>query len=154
MSSRLFQEVREKQGLAYSVYSFVSSFYDTGLLGIYLGVRRDMVKKALPIVLREIETLRTQAIPREELRSAQEQLKGNMLLSAESTDSRMSRLAKCTIYYNKFIPLEEVVADIDSIASDEVQNLAAALFNNDFFTYTFLGPVQEKQIPSRMLVMH
>ncbi len=151
MSSRLFQEIRERQGLAYTVYSFVTSFFDTGLLGIYMGVKKDAAHQALAIVLRELEKLKNQPVEEPELHSAKEQLKGNILLSTESTDNRMSRLAKSEIYYNKYLPLEEVVAEIDRVTSCDIQQLSCTLFDSSYLTYTFLGPLKEKEVPATLL---
>jgi len=151
MSSRLFQEIREKQGLAYTVYSFVSSFFDVGLFGIYMGVKKETAQQALSIVLREMEKLKCQNVDAQELSSAKEQLKGNMLLSAESTDNRMSRLAKCEIYYNKYLPLEEIVAEIDKVTSEDIQMLSRTLFNGNHTTYTFLGPIKKREMPAELL---
>ena len=151
MSSRLFQEIREKQGLAYTVYSFASSFCDTGVFGVYMGVKKETAQKALSIVLRELEKLKGQHVDAQELNSAKEQLKGNMLLSAESTDNRMSRLAKCEIYYNKYLPLEEIVAEIDKVTSDDIQLISRTLFNGNNTTYTFLGPLKKKEMPAELL---
>jgi len=152
MSSRLFQEIREQQGLAYSVYSFVSSYADTGVFGIYMGVKKELAQQAIAIVLRETEKLKREKISAAELSSAKEQLKGNLLLSTESTDNRMSRLAKSEIYYNSYIPLEDVIAEIDAVTSDAVQELARALFNHKFVNYTFLGPLRAKDLPKKFLL--
>jgi len=152
MSSRLFQEIREQQGLAYSVYSFVSSYADTEVFGIYMGVKKELAQQAIAIVLRETEKLKREKISAAELSSAKEQLKGNLLLSTESTDNRMSRLAKSEIYYNSYIPLEDVIAEIDAVTSDAVQELARALFNHKFVNYTFLGPLRAKDLPKKFLL--
>jgi predicted Zn-dependent peptidase len=151
MSSRLFQEIREQQGLAYSVYSFISSYVDTGVFGVYMGVKKELAQQAIAIVLHEIEKLTQEKIGAEELDSAKEQLKGNLLLSTESTDNRMSRLAKSEIYYNSYIPLEDVVAEIDAVTSDAVQELARSMFTQKFVNYTFLGPLRAKDLPERFL---
>lgn len=151
MSSRLFQEIRENRGLAYSVFSFMASFHDTGLFGVYMGVRNETVKDSLNIVLKEIKELREKKVDTAELCDAKEQIKGNMLLALESTDSRMSRLAKCEMYYNEYIPIEEVMRDIDGVTSETIQELAQSIFRDEYFTYTFLGPVKEKSIPSETL---
>ena len=153
MSSRLFQEIREQQGLAYSVYSFASAYVDTGVFGIYMGVKKELAQQAIAIVLREIEKLKDEKISAEELSSSKEQLKGNLLLSTESTDNRMSRLAKSEIYYNSYIPIEDVVAEIDAVTSDAVQELARMMFNQKFVNYTFLGPLREKDLPKKFLFL-
>lgn len=151
MSSRLFQEIRENHGLAYSIYSFLVSFCDTGVFGVYMGVIEETLKDALHIILKELKKLRDVKVDSNELKDAKEQIKGGMLLSLESTDSRMSRLAKCEIYYDEYIPIEEVLQSIDSVTSRTIQELAQSIFKDESFTYTFLGPVKEKKIPPEIL---
>ncbi len=153
MSSRLFQEIRENYGLAYSIFSFTMSFYDTGLFGVYLGVRSKTVKEALHIVHKEIRALKDTEVDAEELHNAKEQLKGNMLLSLESTDSRMSRLAKCELYHGGYIPLEDIVQGIDAVTADAVRELSRQMFKDELFTYTFLGPVTENDLQPQKLAL-
>jgi predicted Zn-dependent peptidase len=98
-----------------------------------------------------MEKMKVQHVDAQELSSAKEQLKGNMLLSAESTDNRMSRLAKCEIYYNKYLPLEEIVAEIDKVTREDIQMLSRTLFNGNHTTYTFLGPIKKREMPVELL---
>jgi len=151
MSSRLFQEIRENRGLAYAIYSFMVSFSDTGVFGIYMGVVKDTIQEALRVALLEVARLRDGRVSVRELAEVKEQIKGNILLSLESTDSRMSRLAKCELYYSAYVPLEEVVANIDAVTSDDLQDLARRLFRDELCIYTFLGPVKSKNIPEGLL---
>lgn len=151
MSSRLFQEVREKRGLAYSVYSFVSSFFDSGMLGVYAGTGDNTLSQVLQIVLREMKRLTEDSIKPRELRSAKEQLKGNLLLSLESTDSRMSRLAKSEIYFQRFVSTEEIIEGIEKVSADAISALAQTVFQSDFLSLTALGPVNQKNIPKVLL---
>lgn len=147
MSSRLFQEVREKRGLAYAVYSFISSFLDSGILGIYAGTGDNALRRVIQITLREMRKL-TEDLPKpKELQSAKEQLKGNLLLSLESTDSRMNRLAKSEIYFHRFINIEEIIEGIEKVTAEEVSRLAQKIFNPDFLSLTVLGPVNKNSIP-------
>ncbi|MGQ9694304.1 MAG: M16 family metallopeptidase [Thermodesulfobacteriota bacterium] len=151
MSSRLFQEIRERRGLAYSVYSFISSFYDSGLLGIYVGTGDNALNRVLQILLREIKKI-TEDFPKpKELAAAKEQLKGNLLLSLESTDSRMNRLAKSEIYFKRFIKVEEIIEGIERVKAEEVSALAKKIFNSEFLSLTVLGPVTKEQIPAYLL---
>lgn len=143
MSSRLFQEIRENRGLAYSIFSFASSFYDTGLFGVYMGVTKENALEAVETTLAQIDRIKQSVVAEAELLCAKEQLKGNMLMSLESSDSRMSRVAKCEIYYNDFIPVEEVIANIDNVRQEDVAQLALDLFNEDISTFIFMGPVSE-----------
>ena len=147
MSSRLFQEIRENHGLAYSVYSYVSSFADTGLFGVYMGIKDQNLKDALDIMMREFNKTRDVEIVGSEFADAKEQIKGNMLLSLESTDSRMSRLARSEIYYDEYVPIENIIAKVDTVKPEAVKASALEIFNDDQFTFTFLGPVREEDIP-------
>lgn len=147
MSSRLFQEIREKRGLAYSVYSFLSSFIDNGMLGVYVGVGENTLAQALRLILREMRKLAGGSLKPKELRAAKEQLKGNLLLSLESTDSRMTRLAKNELYFNRFVGTEEIIEGIEKVSVEEVCSLAGEIFQPDYLSLTVLGPVTEKAIP-------
>ncbi len=147
MSSRLFQEIRENLGLAYSVYSYISSFADTGLFGFYMGIKNENLKDALDIVMREFNKIRDEEIVGSEFTDAKEQIKGSMLLSLESTDSRMSRLARSEIYYDEYIPIEDIIAKVDAVKPEAVKESAIEIFKDDFFTFTFLGPTREEDIP-------
>lgn len=153
MSSRLFQEIREDRGLAYSVYSFLSSFKDSGMLGVYVGTGENTLSAVLKIILREMKKLTEGSLKPKELRSAKEQLKGNLLLSLESTDSRMGRLAKSQIYFDRFIPTEEIIAGIEQVTVDEVVDLTRQLFQPGSLSLTVLGPVTEKDIPRGLLAV-
>lgn len=153
MSSRLFQEIRENRGLAYAVYSFTASFFDLGIFGIYMGVVKETVEEALSVVRKNIEGIRDIHVEAGELYNAKEQLKGNMLLALENTDSRMSRLAKCEMYYDGYMPVEEVIHNIDAVTVESVQELARSILKNEYFTYTFLGPIKKKDTPQDLLLL-
>jgi len=153
MSSRLFQEIRENRGLAYSIFSFMTSFLDTGMFGVSMGVVQETVREALDITHRELKAMRDCPVGRDELIHAKEQLKGNLLLALEGTDSRMSRLAKCELYYDAFVPVEEILNDIDAVTPDQVQALACELFRDELFTYTFLGPIDPDDVPASELTI-
>lgn len=147
MSSRLFQEIREKRGLAYSVYSFLSSYLDSGLLGIYVGTGESTLQRVLKLVRRELQRLAETPLKRAELRSTLEQLKGNLLLSLESTDSRMSRLAKSEMYFGRMVEVEEIIAGLDQVTGEEVNSLARQLFQPGSFSLAALGPISPEAIP-------
>lgn len=147
MSSRLFQEIRERRGLAYSVYSFLSTFADSGILGIYAGIGAKDLARVLQIIRREAEKLAGRPLKARELRAAKEQLKGNLLLSMESTDSRMGRLAKNQIYFGRFIPTEDIIQAVEKVSAEEVQDLAGRVFKPESLSLTLLGPVEEKNVP-------
>jgi len=145
MSSRLFQEVREKRGLAYSVYSYLSSYSDAGMLGLYLGVEPSRTREALEVVLEVMEEL-GQGIEEEELAKAKEHLKGSIFLAAESTDSRMSRLAKNEFNFGRYIPYEEVAAKIQATTPEMVSSLAARILDPKELALVALGPGVEKAL--------
>jgi predicted Zn-dependent peptidase len=153
MSSRLFQEIREKRGLAYTVYSYQSSYRDTGLFTIYMGVGEDSAEQAISLVIQELKRLREEPVPDAELQAAKEQLKGNLLLASENTDNRMTRLAKSEIYFNKFVTVEEVLKNIDKTKSEEVGNLAREIFNSEYLSLAVLGPVNKKKFSPEILTV-
>ncbi|MFH1624831.1 MAG: pitrilysin family protein, partial [Pseudomonadota bacterium] len=151
MSSRLFQEIREKWGLVYSVYSYMQAYFDTGLFTIYAGTDRDALKKVIQLVVRELKRSKTRSLSKKELHMAKEQLKGNLILASESTDNRMSRLAKSEIYFGRFIAMDEIISSIDRVTSDEVIELADEIFHKDYISLAVLGPVKEGDFTHALL---
>src|SRR5512135_3282115 len=127
MSSRLFQEVREKRGRAYSVYSFLSSYLDAGYVGIYVGTSAEWIDEVVTIILAELKALKREGLRVDELARVKNQLKGNLLLGLETSDSRMSRIAKNEIYFGQDIKPEEVAARIDATTNDQIIVLAEKL---------------------------
>jgi predicted Zn-dependent peptidase len=146
MSSRLFQKIREEYGLAYSVYSYHSSYQDAGMQTIYCGTSRDGFPKALDIVREETRNLTTVPIPADELATARLQLKGNLLLGLESTGNRMNQLARNEIYYGRQISAKEIEDGIDAVTPDQIQDLAAELFHDDDMALTVIGPINEEEV--------
>jgi predicted Zn-dependent peptidase len=141
MSSRLFQEIREKRGLAYSVYSYLISYEDTGMFGVYAGVEPSRAVEVTALVADTMGKLKTCPVRPGELQDAKEFTKGNMLLASESTDNQMVRLAQGEINFGRYIPLEEVVDHIERVTAEEIQTLAATLFQDDKLVLTVLGPL-------------
>jgi predicted Zn-dependent peptidase len=141
MSSRLFQEVRERRGLAYSIYSFLSSHTDAGMVGIYGAVRPHNIKETLDLVRHELRRFKEEPISDAELRAAKEHIKGGIYLAAENTDNRMSRLAKNEIIFDRFVPYEEIEAGLESVTVEEVQTLAQQLFRPEYMSLVLLGQV-------------
>lgn len=139
MSSRLFQEIRENKGLAYSVYSYLSSHSDTGSLVIYAGTSPERMLEVIAITVDELKKLKHQRIPEQELKNAKEHLKGNLLLSLESCDNRMTKLAKNEIYFGRQVTIEEITASIEKVTSDSLMHLANELFVEDYFTLQLIG---------------
>jgi predicted Zn-dependent peptidase len=146
MSSRLFQEVREKRGRVYSIYSFISAFLDCGYFGIYAGTSPEWVDEVIEVTLGEIGKVAREGLKPAELARAKSQLKGNMLLGMESTDSRMNRLARNEIYFKRDIPLEEIARSIDSVTNDQVIELAATCFNPDRMGMVMLGDLKGREL--------
>jgi predicted Zn-dependent peptidase len=127
-SSRLFQEVRERRGLAYAVYSFTSAYQDTGQIGLYVGTRGDNLVQALSVVGAELARCRTQPATAEELHRAKENLKGRVVLALESTGARMNRLGSELLAGAPLMPLDEVVARIDAVTLEDLTELAEELW--------------------------
>jgi predicted Zn-dependent peptidase len=140
VSSRLFQEVREKNGLAYSVYSFLSSFSDSGAFGVYAAADPERVEELIDILRKETAGL-AGSVTEEEVRLAKKQIKGNVLLAMESSEARMNRLAKGEYYFGRYIPLEEILKSIEAVTLDEVRSLAEEILNAGPFATVVLGPV-------------
>ena len=141
MSSRLFQEIRERRGLAYSVYSFISSHVDAGMFGFYMGVDSKRARDAISIVLDEIVKLKTKPVQSSELRGAMEYTKGSLLLAAESVDNHMVRNAQNEMHFGRDIVLQEIIENIEAVTADDILELAEELIDPDKMTYTLLGPV-------------
>jgi predicted Zn-dependent peptidase len=145
VSSRLFQEIREKRGLAYSIYSFVSSYYDTGIWGVYAGVSRKRVGEVAGLILKEMNDLKS-TLTEVELQRSKNQLKGNIILGLESTSSRMTNIARQEIYHRRYYSPKEIMKEVDSITLGHIQNLAEKLIKQEKFSLTVYGPVYEKDL--------
>ncbi len=144
MSSRLFQQIREKRGLAYAVYSFVSSHVDTGMFGVYLGVHPDHVHTSVELVLKEIGKLKTDLVDAQELKGAIEYTRGSLLLASESSDHQMVRTAQNELHFGREIELDEIIDRIAAVTPEDIRQLARHLFQNDLMALTLLGPVVEE----------
>ena len=143
-SSRLFQEIREKRGMAYAVYSFVSQYTDTGQIGVYLGTREDNLAEALAITAEQIADISGGNLPARELERAKENIKGRVLLSMESTSTRMNRLGKSLITDSELLSVDRIVAEIDAVDAESVCELAAALLAPERLSAACIGPNQER----------
>jgi predicted Zn-dependent peptidase len=143
-SSRLFQEIREKRGMAYAVYSFISQYTDTGQIGIYLGTREDNLADALGIAAEQIADIAAGNLPDSELERAKENLKGRILLSMESTATRMNRLGKSLITDSELLSLDRIVAEIDAVEPASVAELASALLAPSKLSAACIGPSEER----------
>lgn len=150
MSSRLFQEIREKRGLAYSVYSFLSAYSDSGALGVYLGVSPDRAAEALRVARAEVEGLAAGPISEQELADAKENLTGSILLSVENPETRMSRLARNEINFGRDMPIEDVVAQVEAVSAADVSRLAAQLLTPGELSATILGAADADKLAKEM----
>lgn len=142
MSSRLFQEVRERRGRAYSVYSFLSAYRDAGYIGVYVGTSPEWLEEVVTVILGELESIAREGLRPQELVRARNQLKGNILLGMETSDSRMSRIAKNEIYFRRDVPLEELASRIDGTTNEEVASLAGRLFRPETMALALLGDLK------------
>ncbi|MEW6213900.1 MAG: pitrilysin family protein [Nitrospirota bacterium] len=145
VSSRLFQEIREKRGLAYSIYSFVASYFDTGVWGVYAGVSRKRVREVVELILKEMYGL-NDTLTGVELQRAKNHLKGNIILGLESTSSRMNNIARQEIYYGRYYSPKEIMKEIDSITLDHIKELSERLIEKECLSLTVYGPVYEKDL--------
>ncbi len=143
MSSRLFQEIRERRGLAYSVYTFVTSLFDTGMFGVYAGIDPGNTIETIDLICKEMRRQKEERVDAGELSDAKEFTKGSLMLASESVDNQMVRLAQNEIHFQKQIPLKKVVQKIESVSEEDIFDLAAALFQPDQLTLTLLGPVSK-----------
>jgi predicted Zn-dependent peptidase len=150
MSSRLFQQVRERQGLVYSIHSGTQSYRDTGLLYAYAATDAPNFAKVLRLILKEVRHLKKDGIETTELRRAKEHLKGNLMLSLESTSSRMSRLAKQELHFGSFFSLDEMLSAIDAVREEEVQSLIHRLLDEEQLSALTLGPLDRRQLPREL----
>ncbi len=142
VSSRLFQEIREKRGLAYSVYSFTSSYLDTGLWGVYAGVSRKRIREVAELIIAEMLDL-TDTLTEAELERAKNHLKGNLILGLESTSSRMNNIARQEMYFGKYISPDEVIKSVELVRIDQIKELSERLIRRDNFAITAYGPIQK-----------
>ncbi len=151
MSSRLFQEVREKRGRAYSVYSFLSSYVDAGYIGIYVGTSAEWVEEVVSIIMAELRAMKKEGLRPDELTRVKNQLKGNLLLGLETSDNRMSRIAKNEIYFGADISPDTVGARIDATTNAEIIALAEQLLRPEAMAITMLGDLKGRSAGEHLL---
>jgi predicted Zn-dependent peptidase len=143
-SSRLFQEIREKRGMAYAVYSFASQYTDTGQVGVYIGTREDNVAACLEIASEQIADIAAGNVRTEELERAKDNLKGRIMLSMESTSNRMSRLGKSLITDTELLSIERIMAEIDAVEPEALAELAGVLLAPERLSAAGIGPNEER----------
>ncbi len=146
VSSRLFQEVREKRGLVYSIYSFLSGYTDVGTITVYAGTPAKEVPRVVDLICREIRSIGRGGVERKELERAKNHMKGSLMLSLESSHSRMSKLAKDELIYGSRTSLEEILTKIDRVTPDDVRTVGRQLFTTDHLAITGLGPISSRSL--------
>ncbi len=146
VSSRLFQEVREKRGLAYSIYSFLSGYSDWGTITIYAGTRAREIERVLDLIRREIRRMAAHGIARSELKRTKDQIKGSLMLSLESSHSRMNKLAQDELIAGTHTSLEDMLAELDAVTMQQILRVAQELFAPGTMAITCLGPLSSRHI--------
>ena len=151
MSSRLFQNIRERQGLVYSIYSDLNPYRDTGCLAVYAGTSRESASKVVQSVVSEFHKLKAEPVPAEELRRSKDQLKGSLMLSLESSSARMSNLARQEMYFDRFYDLDELIEKIEGVTVEDLTSLANEFFNTESVAVTILGNLTGLKISRNQL---
>jgi predicted Zn-dependent peptidase len=151
MSSRLFQNVREKRGLAYAVFSGLSAYRDAGSMTIYAGCANDAVEELIDVVIAELRRMKDEPLPEPELQRAKDHLKGSLMLNLESTSSRMSHLARQEIYFDRQFGLDETLQGVERVTAEDIQRVARDLFANGALAATVVGAVNGLQISPEKL---
>lgn len=145
VSSRLFQKVREERGLVYTIYDYFTAYEHTGAFCVYAGTSPDNVVEVVDLIVRELRDVRENGVTEEELGRTKEQMKGSLVLGLESTNSRMSRLAKCELYYGKIIDLATVMEKIDAVSMEDILS-AAEIFTADNLVFAAVGTIDDEAL--------
>lgn len=153
MSSRLFQKIREEKGLAYSIYSYLNCHSDSGALVIYSGTSPTDASQVVSIMLGELKRLKHEVVSEDELYAAKEQLKGNLLMSMESSDNRMTRIAKNEIYLGRHLSLKEVMTGINQVTQEEIRRLAGFILRDEYLNLQVVGRCGETDLSSMELTL-
>ncbi|MBI5022044.1 MAG: insulinase family protein [Ignavibacteriales bacterium] len=143
MSSRLFQNIREKYGFAYSIFSFVNLLSDTGIFGVYVGTDNHNIERSLDLIYRELDKLKDKEISKAEISRTKAQMKGSLMLGLENMSNRMMRLGSGELYFNQYISLDEVIKNIDAINADNVLDIANKLLHKEKFSTVIFKPKKE-----------
>jgi len=139
MSSRLFQKIREEQGLTYAIYSDLNPYRDTGCMCVYAGTSKENAPRVVEQIVQEFRHLKEEEIPEEELRRVKDQLKGNLMLSLESSTARMSNLARQEMYFDRFFELDEIIERVEEVTARELIEMSRQIFQQDSIAVTVLG---------------
>jgi len=151
MSSRLFQNIRERQGLAYAVFSELNPYSDAGMLSVYAGTSRSTTERVLRCIAAEFARLKKEPVKVDEIRRAKDQLKGSLVLSLESPGARMSNLARQEIYFGRFFSVEELHASIEAVTAEDVQETALEFFQPKKIAATVVGPLEGFELKRDLL---
>jgi predicted Zn-dependent peptidase len=146
MSSRLFQNIREKQGLAYAVYSELAMYHDTGCMAIYAGTAVETAGQVIESIVKELREIKENLVPDEELRRAKDNLKGSFMLGLESTSSRMSNLARQELHFQRFFTLDEMIENIEAVTAEQIREIAREFFHSKNITLAVLGNLGDFRI--------
>jgi predicted Zn-dependent peptidase len=152
MSSRLFQTIREERGMVYSIYSDLNPYRDTGTLCIYAGTSVGKALEVVDLILIELRKLKEELLSEEELTRAKDQVKGNILMGLESSNSRMANLARQEMYFQQFFTVDEIIARIDAVQAEQVQTMAQRLFDPNRIAITLLGRLDGIKLTRKQLV--
>jgi predicted Zn-dependent peptidase len=139
MSSRLFQNIREKRGLVYSIYSMLNLYHDAGSLVVYAGAAPERAEEVVALTLKEFKKLREQLVSSQELKRAKDYIKGSIMLGLESSSSRMTNLAQQLIYHGRLSKLEDILSAVERVTAREIRRLANRTFDPSYFMLTALG---------------
>jgi predicted Zn-dependent peptidase len=152
MSSRLFQNIRERRGLAYAIFSELNLYHDTGCLAVYAGTAVESTAKVSSLILEEFRRLKDERVSEAELRRSKDHLKGSLMLGLESTSSRMANLARQELYFDRFYTLDELIEGVEQVTSEDIQNLAIDSFRTERLALTVLGRTDQIKIDREHLV--
>jgi predicted Zn-dependent peptidase len=153
MSSRLFQEIREQNALAYSIFSYVTSYRDTGLLTVYAGADPSNALEVVRLVTKELRKIKDEGITSAEETRVRNQIKGSLVLSLESSTSHMSRLARQEIYFGKYLSMDDIIKGVEKVTAEQVQRVAGQLFDRENVSLAILGPLNKADVPDGILEM-
>jgi predicted Zn-dependent peptidase len=149
MSSRLFQNIREKYGFAYSVYSYATLMSDAGVFSAYIGTDKQHIETSTGLILKEFEKLRVKSVGKAELNRTKAQLKGSMMLSLESIPNRMMRLGTSELYFQDTNPIDAIIKQIDGVHQDDIQSIANELFREDRLSKVVIHPEPKDQVSAK-----
>ncbi len=153
MSSRLFQEIREQNALAYSIFSYVTSYRDTGLITVYAGADPSNALEVVRLVIRELKKITEEGITHAEETRVRNQIKGSLVLSLESSNSHMSRLARQEIYFGKYLSMDDIIKGVEKVTAEQVHRVARQLFIPGNISLAILGPLSKADVPDGVLEM-